>query len=398
MSSCMKKLGFVYFLVAYCTVACTSSEENREVGPATKLTLELVDSLVVDELNTLVIDDYSPETGYFLLRALRSRKPYLVDEKGTILQVFDVLDDGPNGLGANGAFGYRLLGRDRWVAEVVFNGYHVYDLAGKKLTHLPSLQKGMFGMSVYHYQTNFHPYVKGGKAYLVGKESNLVNPVELNPKEIGAAYYDSANILFRYSLADSTHQLLETYPKGWTPRIEGSFVGSGVIMAFHPGKQEMAVLPVKGNQLFVYDFSGEEPILRDTVELFHKDRPLQVPVVKFSEEDQFSDYPSFFDLRYAGDDLVAVFSTKIPTDVMRQLRAGSEQYYNTPEYKEAMALYSKMRWIWVSGGKQIGVLDEFPRPGHLDFADVNGHVYLNDNADPEVERSYNVFYKFRLKR
>ncbi|MCC5939675.1 MAG: hypothetical protein JJU34_20510 [Lunatimonas sp.] len=394
----MKMQGLVNFLVACSVVGCTTSVKNGESGPATKLELVLVDSLVVDELNTLVIDDYSPETGYYLMRGVRSRKPYLVDEKGAVVQVFEVLDDGPEGVGTNGALGYRFLGKDRWVAQGLMNGFHIYDLAGKKLGQLPAVFQNLHSMSVYHYQTMFHPYLKEGKRYILGKEMNLIDSKKLDPKVLSASYYDSARALFRYNLDEERHELLETYPEEWQPRKSGSYVGSGVIMAFHSGKQHMAVLPAMGNQLFVYDFSEDRPIMVETIELSHKDRPSQVPAVKFSEEDQFSDYPSFVDLRYVGDDLVAVFSTKIPGDVMRQLRAGSEQFYNTPEYKEALESFVKLRWIWVSGGKQVGVLDELPVPGYLDFADSMGHVYVNDNVNPAIERDHNVFYKLRIKK
>src|SRR5690606_27693843 len=91
-----------FFAPLLCLILLFSCSEDRKasVGPETIVEVELVDSLVVNELNTLVIDDYSPENGYYLIKGTKSRKLYLVDDKGTIIKEYDILHDGPNGLGS----------------------------------------------------------------------------------------------------------------------------------------------------------------------------------------------------------------------------------------------------------------------------------------------------------
>ncbi len=220
----------------------------------------------------------------------------------------------------------------------------------------------------------------------------------MNAKKLGADFYAQAQSIYQYSLDTEKNKLLETYPPSWTPRKEARFVGESYpLVAYHPKKQEMALLPGVGNQLFLYDFAGEEPILTDTVALVHRHRPQVIPDINPEAEPWESDYPRFTDIRYLGEDILVGFSTKIPKEVMRELRAKSEQYYNLPEYKEASRDYVKPYYLLVSGGKQVGVLEKFPVRGALDFTDDDGTLYINDNTDPEIERDYNVFYKLKVK-
>lgn len=389
-----------YFVLSLilCLSACSKKEEQQDLGPLAKLTVEVVDSIMVDEFHTLVIDDYSAENGYFLMRGLRSRIPYLVDEKGTIVQTFQVAEDGPNGVGTNGAFGYRFLGKDRMVAQGLYNGYHIYGLDGKKIKVVPHNHAGLFTITVDYYLASFHPFYKAGVPYIVGREPNLYDHSSAKPKEIGAEFYNIAKTLYRYNLDTEENEPLETYPDGWEPKASGIFVGDSYpLVAYHADKHEMAVLPLMGNQLFVYDFSGDAPELKHTILLSHKNRPARAPEVQFTEEDAFSEYPSFRDLRYMGDRILVGFTTKIPGDIVRQLRAKSENYGNLPEYKEAAERYIQHFYMVVEGNRQIGVLDDFLVPGALDFADSEGYLYVNDNVDPKIERDYNVFYKLRIR-
>ncbi|WP_143156006.1 hypothetical protein [Cyclobacterium lianum] len=240
--------------------ALSCDRQTGDAGPLQKLNLELADSIVVDELEVLAMDDYLEKEQVFLMRGTKSRKPYLVSETGEILQVYDLLHEGPDGLGSNGALGYSFLDKDQWVAQGLFNGYHVYNSEGKKTKLLPPIHTDIFAMSIYTHRIFFRGYIKAGRGMLIGQEQNLFNP----------------------------------------------------------------------------------------------------------------------------------------EDIMAQLRSGSGQYYNSPEFKAASKAYIKPYYLLVEKGEQIGVLDGLPVHGALDFADENGFIYVNDNLEPEAERAYNVFYKFKI--
>ena len=392
----MKILLSLAFLILISS--CGNSKKTGPSGPEAILELELVDSLVVDELSILAIDDYSPENGYFLIKGNKSRKLYLMDEKGTIIKEYDILHEGPNGLGSNGALGYRFLDKDRWVAQSPFNGYHIYNLQGEKLKTVPYNTEGLFRISIYSMRTTFTPYVKNGVSYVVGEEPNSFNPSENDPNKGDAAFYENVRTVFNYNLDTEENELLETFPEAWKPKHTQTYAGASLpFVAYNRIKEELAVLPVRGNQLFVYDYSDSIPVLKDTVELSHRFRPKDIPLFDADEDPNVSEYPQFSDLRMLGDYILVGFHTRIPKEVIRELRAKSEEFYNLPEYKTALEKYNKPYYLLVKDGEQIGVLDEFPVHGSLNFTDENGHLYINDNLSPEVERDYNVFYKLRIR-
>src|SRR5690606_34160769 len=273
--------------------SCGDNTKNHSSGPEAIIELELVDSLVVDELSTLAMDDYSPENGYFLIKGTRSRKLYLVDTKGTIIKEYDILNDGPNGIGT-GAFGYRFLDKDLWIAQSLLNGYHIYNLQGEKQKTVPHKTEGLFSITVYSTRTTFHPYVKDNIPFIVGEEPNSFNPADYDAKKADPTFYDHVRTVYSYNLDTEENILLETFPEAWLPRQERKFVGASLpFVAYHKQKEELAVLPLRGNQLFVYDFSGATPVLKDTVELVHRFRPTDVPTLGPNDDPYLSDYPQF---------------------------------------------------------------------------------------------------------
>lgn len=376
--------------------SCGDSKNGGYEGPEAIIKLELVDSLVVDELNVLTMDDRS-ENGYYLLKSSKTRIVYLVDEKGLIIKEYDILNEGPNGAG-NGAFGYRFLDNDKWVVQGFYNGYHMYNLEGEKLLQVPNNNVGLFAITVYTFRTTFNPYMKNGVPYIIGEEPNSFNPAEIDAKKLGTGFYQQARTVYNYNLDTEESELLPTYPEEWEPRQNNRYVGpSYPFVAYDRKKQELSLLPVMGSQLFVYDYADSLPILKHTVELTHRFRPKDTPLAEEDEYLHFSDYPKFTDLRILGDYVLVGFHTQIPVEIMRQLRAESEQYYSLPEYKAAQEQYSKPYYLLVKEGEQIGILDSFPVNGTLNFTDEEGILYINDNLSPEIERDYNVFYKLRIR-
>lgn len=392
----MKILTPLLFLMLL--ASCSDSSKNSPSGPESIIELELVDSLVIDELSPLAMDDYSPENGQYLIKGNKSRKLYLVDDKGTITREYDILNDGPNGLGANGAFGYRFLDKDRWVAQSPFNGYHIFNLQGEKIKAVPHNTDGLFGITIYSTRTTFTPYIKNGVPYIVGEEPNSFDPAKNDPNKNDPTFYQNVRTVYNYNLDTEENELLETFLETWGPRQRQSYVGASLpFVAYNRIKEELAVLPVKGNQLFIYDFTDSVPAIKHEVELHHRFRPEEIPAFDPNDDPNVSDYPEFSDLRILGEHILVGFHTRIPKDILRQLRAKNEQYYNLPEYKTALAQYSKPYYLLVKDGQQVGIIDKFPVSGSLNFTDVNGYLYINDNLAPEVERDYNVFYKLRIK-
>ncbi|EIM78890.1 hypothetical protein A3SI_00460 [Nitritalea halalkaliphila LW7] len=362
------------------------------------LQLELTDSLCVETLAPLLMDDFLPEKGLYLLKGDKSRLPLLVDQNGDILQEYAIGGDGPNSVGPNGAFGYRFLGEDAFVAQGFYTDYHIFGLDGQKQRSIPFNAEGLFGLTLYKNRTTFHPLYKNGQAFLVGEEPNSFNPATIDKNKLGAAFYEQARTIYAYNLETAENQLLETYPESWEPRANKRFVGESVpLLAWGAAQQEIALLPRVGNQLFLYDFSGETPILRQTVALSHPERPADAPTLR-PEDSADSDYPQFSDIRYAGAYIIIQFFTQVPKGLLSELKAqfGEPDYLRSPEFREARQKYVRPYFIVVREGEQVGILNEVPVSGSFNFSDASGILYFNDNLSPAVERDYNVFYKLRI--
>ncbi|ERM84981.1 hypothetical protein P872_23265 [Rhodonellum psychrophilum GCM71 = DSM 17998] len=378
---------------------CSSGDEGVIDDPLVSLELELVDSLMVDELVPLRLQDYSKEVGLFILFDSKSKNPIFVDEKGEIIHRFNLSKEGPNGTGANGAFGYKFIDKERFVAQGAFSGYFIYDLQGNQIRKVANNAKELYRLSIYRNRTTFHPFVENGQDLMLGEEQNFFSNEDADYKKLGTAYYAKISGVYRYNLNSEENEILESYPELWEPRLNDRFVGPDFpFVALHDSKQKYALLPMVGNQVFVYEFREGKPILTKDIHLSHTLRPDLSPLHSTEFENSDSEYPKFNNILFSGEYLIASFSSKIPLSVITELRAKSEEYYRLPEFKEAQKKYVKTYHIVVKNGKQIGIIDNLSVNGELEFMDANGILYVNDNANPEEERDYNIFYKLKIKQ
>lgn len=140
---------------AFILFSCSSENKDEERVPERKMSFELVDSVVVDVLEPLVIDDQQLKGGEFLMRGRNSRNPYLVNKNGKVIKAYDLLNDSPNGIGFNGAFGYNFLGVDKWVglSQSFFKQFHIYNLEGDKIKVLDTIDLGVFKLTLSFYQS-----------------------------------------------------------------------------------------------------------------------------------------------------------------------------------------------------------------------------------------------------
>ncbi|WP_339923384.1 hypothetical protein [uncultured Cyclobacterium sp.] len=388
------------FVLLLIVCACSSKNSEEERGPERKMSFIIADSVMVDVLEPLVMDDQQLSGESFLMRGRKSRKPYLISKNGKVIKVYDVLNEGPNGIGANGAFGYNFIGEEEWAAKDGLYRFQIFNLDGEKTEVLESISLGLFRVTVSHYETFYRGFIKENEKMLMGIENNLFNPSSLSKgNRDKPMYYDSVKTIFTYRVKDQLLKQFNAYPETWVPRKERKYVGnSEPFIAYHRGKHLMAVLPRVSNQLFIHDFSGNEPVLLHEVALTHKYRPPIIPEIA-KEEEYTSSYPRFTALGFVGDRIIAEFKTRIPEDILERLLAKSPvRVDELPEFQEAKEKFVKTFYLVIEDGKQIGVVEGLPVPGVLDFTTESGEIYVNDNLDPKVEREYNVFYQLELNK
>ncbi len=376
--------------------SCSQVEERKESSPDDIIELGLIDSLVVDELTTLRLQDVNLESGKALFVS-SNKSVFLTDLNSGSKKEFALANDGPNGVGPSGAFGYKFLDNDKFVAQAFFTNYLIYDLEGNQIKKVPYNTKELYRIMIFRGRTTFHPYMKDGQMMMIGEEFNFFSDEEMDPKVLGSKFYEKISTVYRYNLETEENELLETYPPTWEPRVNQRYVGNKFAMiSLHDSKDSYALLPLQGSQLFIYNLN-DEVTLKEEVQLQHPKRPQEAPTVSTEGTSSYSDFPSFSNVLYAGEYCLIQFFSTIPASKMSELRAISEQYFSTPEYKEASKQYIKPYYILVKNGKQIGIIDEFPVKGTVEFLDKDGVIYINDNISPEVERDYNVFYKVKIK-
>ncbi|SIS84819.1 hypothetical protein SAMN05421761_10640 [Belliella pelovolcani] len=389
------KLLLPLLLIYLVSFSCSQIKEESINNPIDLIKLELIDSLVIDELSILRIQDIDVDAGKALLVS-NNKNLFLTDLQGEKLKSYELNNDGPDGLGRNGAFGYKFLDKDKFVAQGLMTSYFIYDLSGKQLKKVPYNAKELYRITIYNNRTTFHPYMKDGQMMMIGEELNFFSAEESDPKTLGVGYYEKISNVYRYNLDTEENEILESYPPSWEPRANQRFVGNNLsFVTLHDSKKSYALLPLTGSQLFIYDL-GEEISLRTEVQLQHPERPDLPPTISPDNAGNYSDYPAFGNVLYAGEYCLIQFTLRIPASQMSELRALSQQYWNTDEYKEAAMKFMKSYYILVKNGKQVGVINEMPVNGTVEFLDKNGIIYINDNANPEEERDYNVFYKVKI--
>ncbi|MEP4377223.1 MAG: hypothetical protein ABJ333_19385, partial [Algoriphagus sp.] len=153
----------------------------------------------------------------------------------------------------------------------------------------------------------------------------------------------------------------------------------------------LASLPQMGNQLGIYKLEGNTAVYQSAVELNHPDRDEYEVALDLNG----LVYPGFNDIKAFGPYQILTFFTPMPEDIFNGFRAKSEEYFRDPEFREALSKYRKPRYIIVKGDQQIGILNELPVAGVVNFGLPDGTLLIKA-ADGEVERDYNLFYKVRL--
>jgi hypothetical protein len=382
------------FLSFWAFAGCSQSE-NQELSELAEVPLELLDSLVVDVLDPLELDDYHEGKGLYLMRG-KSRAVYLVDSNGKVLHKPDIIGNGPDQVGGL-AMGCQFLGDDRVICMSANSKFHVYDLDfNEKVREIPSPLVALNTMVLNKYRLPFRATLNNAEPHIFGVEINAFSYADINPHKLHEAFYGQAKVVFHHNVNKEELIFLESYPTQWIPRQEAFYVGESFPLAdFNRTTQEYALLPGVGDQLFVFD-GLENQNLKHTIDLSHPERAPLSAWVTDGFNNQFGSYPRFQDLRMFGDFQLVKFYTQVPENVHKELRAANENYFGSPEWKEALGKYFRPYYILAKGGKQVGIINEYPAHGHLDYVSSEGVVYLNDNLSPTIERDYNVFYKVRI--
>ncbi len=163
----MKTHQLLFLLtIAFCTFSCSGGNEDEKKNSTPlseqRLEFEIYDSLVVDYLGTLELQDVSPDQKTFLLRDQNSDSIFVSNNKGDILERFKLSGEGPN------QFKERLYGLYQFLTNEEFlipttGGVYRYDLQGKLIKHY---KPDFTGMAQIIISGRDNLFIKDEKVYL----------------------------------------------------------------------------------------------------------------------------------------------------------------------------------------------------------------------------------------
>ncbi len=391
----MHKSHFLILTALFVSILFSCSEKETNSAPSSpiqELQFEVVDSIMVDELENLAVLDYLPSKDQYLMKILRKGEVFVVDSQGEILLKKDIAGEGPNQI--------QMVGEGRFYGEegYVFKefsatmDFNLFDLDFQKTKKFKGTMQEMMAMFIFNNRQTFSVYDNGGDYFLFGEEFNSFSKATLDYDEIGADFYNKANMGFIYDLAQDSVRFVNTYPNEWAAKKNQTWAGvSYPYLAFDPVSKTVASLPTSGDHLGIYTLKGNDLVYEKSVELMHPERA----GFEAKEDTNPSVYPGFYDVKIFGEYQLIQFITAMPEDIFNGFRAQGENYWQDPAFEEATKTYRKRKYIVVKNGVQIGIVNELPMVGDIYFGLPDGTLIVKA-ADGEVERDYNLFYKIRL--
>ncbi|SFB55928.1 DUF4221 family protein [Algoriphagus aquimarinus] len=380
-------------LLASILFSCSEKETNTTpTSPIQELQFEVYDSIMVDLLEPVTILDYHSSKDLYLMKNTREGKVFLVNGKGEILEKHELGGEGPNQI--QQFYEGRFYGESGYVFKELSMEmpYHLFDVDFNKIKKTKGTVKEMMMLSINSNKQSFAVYEEGGKFKLVGEEPNSYSVADIDLETIGADFYNKVKSGFILDLDQDSIYYLNVYPDDWTFKKEQKWIGATYpSLSFNPTTKTLASLPQMGNQLGIYKLEGNTAVYQTAVALSHPDRDGYEAVLGLDG----LVYPGFNDIKAFGPYQILTFFTPMPEDILMGFRAKSEEYFRDPEFREALIKYRKPRYIIVKGEQQIGILNELPVAGVVNFGLPDGTLIVKA-ADGEVERDYNLFYKVRL--
>ncbi len=386
-------LPTISLLFAFILFSCSEKEPvNAPIDPIKELQFEIVDSIKVDVLEQLAVLDFLPSKDLYLMKELRKGNIFVVNGKGEIVENQDIGGEGPNQI--------QMVSEGRFFGDsgYIFKefsatmDYNLYDLDFQKTRKFKGTMQEMMAMFIFNNRQTFSVYEDEGDYFLFGEEFNSFSKATLDYDEIGADFYNKANMGFIYDLGQDSVQFVNTYPNDWAAKKNQTWMGvSYPYLAFDPSSKMVASLPISGDHLGIYTLKGNDLFYEKSVELTHPERE----GFEAKEDTNPIVYPGFYDVKIFGEYRLVQFITAMPEDIFNGFKAQGENYWQDPAFGEATKTYRKRKFIVVKDGIQIGIVNELLGIGDIYFGLPDGTLIVKA-ADGEVERDYNLFYKMRL--
>lgn len=386
----MKQIFFSLAIIGF--LASCNTPPDSGSADSLEVTLEFLDSIVVESLSELYLASKNEQTGNLIFKE-RFLKEFLVtNSTGEILSKPDLKGEGPNQVSFPMEIGFM---EDQLVvkeisAEMKLN---FFDSQFNKIKMSPALAQGLNMVEISVTRQSFSVIKEGSSSIILGVENNAVEPEWMSSENQTPEFYNNAKTGYLYNLDTDSLNRINLFPDNWQPKKDKIWVGQSLpFITALKNDSVIAVLPRIGNQVFFYQLKGGilEPLGEFLVS--HPERNIDL---KVDPMEQPFLYPAFSDIKGGGKYFLIEFFTEIPLEIYQELRAKSENYMQEPEFKDAMKKYRKAKYLLLNSQGEQAVLAQLPIEGQIHYIDANDVIYIK--PETKEEKDYNVFYRYQVK-
>ncbi len=377
-------------LVALCCYSC-GQKESTQNNSSDEAMYELVkvDSLVIDEIETLQITDYNPKTERFLAYGTNSRDCMEVDMEGNIMNRVHLSGNGP------GRYGSAMNGLSYFDEGMIINGLGKYVIYDADWGFKSKLTSDNYYSPVSYMSENPTSIIYAGERRLL----QLVDQNEGGNLEVEKGHFDRAKMIKLASPSDKSTQALLNYPRtSIYVSNEAYFSQHTPMLSFNEKQNRLYVALPLESKLFVHN-------LDDSLSL---DKTIDLDLVGFSDpkgipyEDQFKNplkgfgranelnyvymmsNSSIFDMSSFGNMTMIKYKTGIKNK-------------GITSYQESLSLArqtSRTINSFIIDGKVVYETEEsFRYPVRMDEM-----RFITPYLNEEVEVNYNKFYIYELQK
>ncbi|MFL0686018.1 MAG: hypothetical protein ACJLTB_22900 [Algoriphagus aquaeductus] len=379
--------GFVFSFLLY---SCNSSSDLI-TSQTKEVQFQLLDSILVESLSELYLVDRKAETGELLFKEKQLKEILLTDSKGKILLKPNIKGEGPSQVAQ--PWELAFWGNGIAIKEISPEmRVHFFNSSMEKIRRSEPLAEGINMLEVAPLRNQFKAVEIDGKTLLIGADANAVTPKLMGKDFQNSNFYSLAESGFIIDSQTGVSQKINLYPDSWLPRKEGRWVGMSTPFFTGTTKSQLvAVLPRIGDQLFLFKLRGNELIPYQEVLINHPDRKRNL---KFNVEDEPLLYPGFFDLKAGGTIFLAHFYTEVPREPYLAMKNGKVNTNRNPEFAALLKNYRKSRYLLIDEKGSQSPITKLPIEGEIHFIDQEDVIYIK--PDSEVEKDYNVFYRYKI--
>lgn len=377
---------FVLIVVVTSLLAGCNHKQNQEVAKTNKYKLEVIDSVSVSRLSTLILLDYQESTEELLLFDTQLREILLVDQYGKILSTFNPFMEGPNYMGDE-SFGWNFYGDDK-ILGFGRNFFHIFSKEGKRLNR-------------YNYPTeatswwllDYNPKMIFTYPRANHTETLAVITGAITPKYKTQVYQDSAQLIYSMNFATGESRPVFSKPPHSIYRTAGAYIDRGWPLIMNLKKSQFAMTYNADSNIYIMD-AAMDSVLR-TIPIPKAFQPIYetVAIGDKAAPDLFRINASLIS---TGDHLILKSYDIIPESVMRKIRLTEKgQWWESDAYKEAIKIYFKTRTLLFDSNYFLGEIAWDLGGINYDIISTESGFFWVQRRNQD-ERDYRTFLKIGI--